>query len=262
MRTRKLFAAPGLAALLVALCCLAGRAQEPKAQLPADVVPSTYRMFMVTDKRFEPLKDDEGKPVIGADGKPVQNPKNRTGKIHCLVCEYGLNPTVAVFVRADAKAVGPDGGVGKLVKQVNAMVPKHRAEKLGAFVAFLRLDFEGKAGTKVVTVKTKRPDGTEAENKVETDQEYPDDEKRDAYAKDIADFEAALAVPNVPFGLAPEKSKANAAWKIGDADEVTVIFYQRMRIVGQPWRFAKAADLTDAKVAEIVKGIETALEKD
>jgi hypothetical protein len=261
MRTRTLVAVPGFAALF-ALSCLAGRAQEPKAQLPPDVVPSTYRMFLVTDKRFEPLKDDEGKPIIGPDGKPVQNPKNRTGKIHCLVCEYGLNPTVAIFVRADAKALGADSGVGKLAKQVNAMVPKHRADKLGAFVAFLRLDFDGKPGTKVVTVKTKRPDGTEAENKVETDQEYPDDEKRDAFAKDIADFEAALPAPSVPFGLAPEKSKANTAWKIADTDEVTVIFYHRMRIVGQPWRFAKAADLTDAKIAEIAKSIETTLGKD
>ena len=261
MRTRTLFAVPGLAALF-ALSCLAGRAQEPKAQLPPDVVPSTYRMFLVTDKRFESLKDDEGKPLIGPDGKQVANPKNRTGKIHCLVCEYGLNPTVAIFVRADAKTLGADSGVGKLAKQVNALVPKHRADKLGAFVAFLRLDFDGKPGTKVVTVKTKRPDGTEAENKVEQDQEYPDDEKRDAFAKDIADLEAALPAPNVPFGLAPEKSKANAAWKIADTDEVTVVFYHRMRIVGQPWRFAKAADLTDAKIAEIVKSIETTLGKD
>jgi hypothetical protein len=259
MRTRTP-AAVGLAAL-VAFCGLSP-AQEPKAELPPDVVPSTYRMFLVTDKRFEPLKDSEGKFLKGPDGKNVESPKNRSGKIHCLVCEYGLNPTVAIFVRADAKGLTADSGVGKLVKQVNALVPKYRADKLGAFVAFLRLDFDGKAGTKVVTVKTKRPDGTEAESKVEADQEYPDDEKRDAFAKDISDFETAVVAPNVPFGLAPEKSKANAAWKVADTDEVTVVFYHRMRIVGQSWRFAKAADLTDAKVSEIVKGIETALGKD
>ena len=163
MRIRTLLAAP-LFAAAIALCGLAAPAQEPKVEFPPDVVPSTFRMFMVTDKRFEPLKDAEGKFLKGPDGKDVQNPKNRAGKIHCLVCEYGLNPTVAVFVRADAKTLGgPEAGVGKLVKQIDALVPKHRSDKLGAFVAFLRLDFDGKPGTKVVVIKTKRPDGTEAE---------------------------------------------------------------------------------------------------
>ena len=255
MRIHTFVAAPILAGLM--LSCVA--AQEPKVDLPKDVVPSTFRMFMVTDRRFEPLKDAEGKLLKGPDGKDVQSPKNRTGKIHCLVCEYGLNPTIAIFVRADAKGLEADSGVGKLTKQVNALIPKYRADKLGAFVAFLRLDFDGKPGTKVVVVKTKRPDGTEAEDKIEQDQEYPDDEKRDDYAKQIAEFETKLAAPNVPFGLAPEKSKTITAWKVADANEVTVILYHRMRIVGQPWTFAKAADLTDAKIAEIVKATETAI---
>ena len=254
MRTRKPLAA---LALLAAASCLT--AQEPKAEFPPDVIPSTFRMFLVTDKRFEPLKDAEGNLLKGPDGKEVPSPKNRTGKIHCLVCEYGLNPTVAVFVRADAKGLDPASGVGNLVKKLNALVPKYRADKLGAFVAFLRLDFDGKPGTKVVTVKTKRPDGTETEEKIEQDQEYPDDEKRDEYARAIAEFEAKLPAPNVPFGLAAEKSKAVSAWKIAEGDEVTVIFYQRMRVVGQPWRFAKAADLTDAKADEIVKSVEAAI---
>jgi hypothetical protein len=256
MRIRTLLAAPGLAGL-IALSCLAARGQEPKVQLPPDVLPSTFRMYMVTDNRFEPLKDADGKVLVGADGKPVQNPKNRTGKIHCLVSEYGLNPTVAVFVRADAGSLGDKSGVAKLAKQVNALVPKHRSDKLGGFVAFLRLE----SGPKPVVVKTKRPDGTEAEEKIEQDKEYPDDEKRDTHAGSIRDLEQALAVPNVPFGLTPEKSKAIAAWKIGDADEVTVIFYNRMRIIGQPWRFAKDTDLTDEKIAEIVKTVEATLDR-
>ena len=32
-----------------------------------------------------------------------------------------------------------------------------------------------------------------------------------------------------------------------------------MRIVGQPWRFAKHTDLTDEKVAEILKATESAI---
>src|SRR5262245_40133128 len=252
MRTRRLFAAAGL----LTLVGLAATAQDPpkedpKIPLPPDVVPATFRMFLVTDKRFEPLKDAEGKPLKGPDGKPMPNPKNREGKIHCLVCEYGLNPVVAVFVRPEAKMLGADSGVGKLIKGLDSLIPKNRADKLAGFVAFLNVE----GGTKVVTVKTKRADGTEAEEKIEQDKEYPDDEKRDVYASDIRDFEKALAAPNVPFGLAPTKSKSITAWDIKD-DDVTVVVYYHLRRYGEVWRFKSFKDLTDEKVAEILKAAE------
>ena len=82
--------------------------------------------------------------------------------------------------------------------------------------------------------------------------------KGDKYAADIRKLrsrEHSL----FPFGLAPNKSDSVAGWKIGEKDDVTVIVYYRMRMVGQPWRFAKAADLTDEKVAEILKSAEAAI---
>jgi len=260
MRIRVLIAVVGLGGLL-SLAAIEAPAQEPKpvdptkAALPADVVPAAFRMYMVSDTRFPPLKNDDGTAKKGADGKDVQSPKNRAGKIHCLVCEYGLNPTVAIFVRSEAGLLGADSGVAKLTRGLDGLIPKYRADKLGGFVAFLRLE----GGTKVVAVKVKRADGSEGEEKVEQDLEYPDDEKRDSYAKDIRDFAGSLNAQNVPFGLAPEKSKAVTAWGIKDTDEVTVVVYYRMRMVTKPWAFAKVADLTDEKVAEILKATETAI---
>src|SRR5262249_42037633 len=165
--------------------------------------------------------------------------------------EYGLNPVVAIFVRPDAKMLGPESDVAKLVKGLNALIPKNRSDKLAGFVAFLNVE----GGTKGVTIKTKRADGTEAEEKIEQDKEYPDDEKRDVYASEIRDYEKALAVPNVPFGLAPTKSKTIAAWDIKD-DDVTVVVYYHMRRFGDVWRFKSFKDLTDEKVAEILKAAE------
>jgi hypothetical protein len=259
MRIRTLFVAFGLAAA-IALSSPAAPADdakkvEPKFDLPADVLPSTFRMFLVTDKRFEPLKDADGKLLKGPDGKDLPSPKNREGKIHCLVCEYGLNPVVAIFVRADAAMVGPADGVGKLIKGVDALIPKYRADKLASFVAFLRLQ----GGTKTVVVKTKNAAGVEVEEKVEQDLEYPDDEKRAVYVNEITKVANGLNAPNVPMGLAAETSKAVTAWKIGAKDEVTVIVYYRMRIIGQPWRFQQIKDLTDEKVAEILKVTEKAI---
>lgn len=257
MWSRIPFAAAGLVAL-AGLLPPPAPAQDPKVAIPADVIPSPFRMFMVTDDRFEPLKDAENKTLVGPDGKPVPNPKNRKDKIHCLVCENGLAPMVVAFVRANPKGLGADSGVGRLAKGLNALIPDYRGDKLGGFVAFLNLE----GGTKVVTVKTKRPDGTEGEEKVEVDLEYPDTDylKRDEAVNEVRKLAEALGVPNVPFGLAPSKSKALTAWGVKDAD-VTVFFYYRMRKVGPGWTFAKDADLTQEKVDEILKTVKDTITK-
>jgi hypothetical protein len=231
MRIRALFVA-GLAGLLG----LTAAAQEPK---PAEVVPGTFRAHLVTDGRFPPKKDKDGKEE-GPDAR------NRTGKLHCLVCENGLVPVVAVFVRADPDRLGVDSGVARLAKAMDGLIREYRSDKLAGFVMFLRLE----AGTKVVTVKTRQADGTEVETKIEQDKEYPDDENRAKHVDAIEKFAAALAVPNVPFGLAAETSKVITGWGIQDADEVTVVFYNRMRVV-ERWRFARDADLTDDQIARI-----------
>ena len=226
----------GLAGLMTA------PAQDPKAgprpMLPANVVPSAFRAFLVTDGRFPPVKTPEGKDEA--------DPRDQTGKIHCLVCENGLAPVVGVFVRADAKTLG-SSGLAKLVKSLDALIGEYRSYKLAGFVMFLRLE----GGDK--TIKITAPDGKESPLTV--DLEYPDDEKRDEYSQGIRDFAAAVKAPNVPLGLAPEKSKTVSAWGIGEKDEVTVVAYYRMRQIAQPWRFAKVADVTDAKIDEILRSV-------
>ena len=245
MRIRLLVLSLALAAGLTAL------AQEPKqpprAAIPPDVIPATFRAFLVTDQRFPPIKEGEGK-----DAKERPNPLNREGKIHCLVCENGLAPMVAIFVRPEAKSFGAESGLAKLVKGVNSLIPKYRGDKLGAFVIFL--DLQG--GKKAIKVP-----GAEGgtETSLTVDQEFPDDERRDTYVAEIRDLANALNTPNVPFGLAATKSDAVSAWKIGEKDDITVIIYNHMRISGQPWRFAKANELTDEKVAEILKAVDKAI---
>jgi hypothetical protein len=223
---------------------LTAAAQPPKSAFPPDVIPSTFRAHLVTDSRFPPIKTGEGK-----DAQERPNPLNRPGKIHCLVCENGLAPVVAAFVRPEAKAFGAESGLAKLAKGVNGLIPKYRSDKLAAFVMFLNLE-GGKKAIKIPGAEG----GTDTSLTV--DQEYPDDEKRDTYTAEIREFANAVNTPNVPYGLAANKSDAVTAWKIGEKDDITVVLYHRMRVVGQPWRFAKASDLTDEKVAEILKATE------
>jgi hypothetical protein len=248
MRIR-LLSATGLAGLILSFC-VAAPAQEAKTKLPDNVIPAAFRAFLVVDGRFPPTKT--------ADGMEQVDARNRTGKLHCLVCENGLAPVIAVFVRlrGDAKAtLATDKGVGDLVKRTNALIPKYRADKLASFVMFLRLE----GGTKVVTLKSLK-DKMEVETKVEQDLEYPDedDEKREKYTEDIRDYAKALATPNVPFGLAAEKSKAVTEWGIKEGDEVTVVVYYRMRVVKR-WAFKTPDALTENDVTEILKVAENAI---
>lgn len=215
-----------------------GRAVVRGASL-ANVVPGSFRAQLVVDNRFK-------QPVKESDGTESLDPRNRTGKMHCLVCEYGLSPVVAVFVRADLKGVDAGSGLGKLIKGVDSMVPKYRADKLSSFAMFLKLE----GGPKLVTIKG--PDGSET--KVEATKEYPDDEKRDIYAKEIRDFANAVGADNVPFGLAPTVSPSITAFNIGETTPVTIIIYNRFR-TAQRWEL-KLDELTDEKIGEIFSATE------
>lgn len=205
----------------------------------ANVVPATFRMQLVVDNRFKQM-------VKNTDGSESRDPRNRTDKMHCLVCEYGLSPVVAIFVRSDLKNAKATDGLGKLIKGTDALIPKYRSDKLAAFVSYLKLD----GGSKLVTVKA--PDG--GEEKVEAAKEYPDDEKRDIYAKEVRDFATAVNADNVPFGLSPTSSPFVAAFGIDEGTQVTVIIYNRLRMA-QRWEL-KMDDLTDVKIAEILNATE------
>lgn len=228
---------------LVAGVALA-QAQEPKSASKtgrdaANVVPSTFRAQLVVDNRFppkvKPPKDDGDR-----------DPRDRTGKMHCLVCEYGLSPVVAVFVRGDVSKLQATDGLSKLIKGTDALIPKYRADKLSAFAAFLKLD----GGTKAVTVKG--DDG--GDTKVAVDLEYPHDEARDAKVAEVKAFAAIVNAENVPFGLAADKSTAATAFKVEETTPITVVIYNRLRIVKR-WTL-KSDELTDAKVAEILNATE------
>lgn len=247
MGIRALISAAGLVAMGGLVALAQDAKPQPKLVIPPDVIPSTFRAFLVTDSRFPPLKEGEGK-----DATEVPNPLNRSGKIHCLVCENGLAPVVAIFVRPQASAFKGDSNLARLIKGVNTLIPKHRSDKLAGFVMFLNLS----GGKKSIKVPNSEGGG---ETALTVDQEFPDDEKRDTYVAEIRDFANAVDAPHVPFGLAANKSDALNAWKIGEKDDITVIVYYHMRVVGQPWRFAKAADLTEEKVAEILKTVEQAI---
>ena len=218
---------------------VAAAAAVARGATSANVVPAPFRMQLVVDNRFKV-------PVKNADGTTSPDPRNRTGKTHCLVCEYGLSPVIAVFVRTDLKSADAGGGLGKLIKGADALVPKYRSDKMAAFVAYLKLE----GGPKLVTVKA--ADGSD--EKVEAPKEYPDDEKRKAHEDEVSAFATALAADNVPFGLAPTTSPSVAAFGLAEGTPITVVIYNRLRMARR-WDL-KPDEITDEKIAEILTAAE------
>ncbi len=61
-----------------------------------------------------------------------------TGNPHCLVCEYGLRPVVAVFARSVPETGKP---LDNLLKKLDETVAKNQASEFRGFAVFLSQDF-------------------------------------------------------------------------------------------------------------------------
>jgi hypothetical protein len=119
------------------------------------------------------------------------------GRFHCLVCQHGLNPTAAVFVRGTG-----DLGVSALLQALEAAVKTKKNEKarLGAFAIF-------------------------------TDEQVPDvvsnDDTREDTAKKLEDTAAKLDRVTVAL-----ESKSNLEkYRLNPDVEVTLILYDKLKIV-------------------------------
>lgn len=141
---------------------------------------------------------------------------SHAGNPHCLVCEYGLRPVVAVFVRESALG---STAVKSLLPKLDEAVGKHPSTRLKGFVVVLSDDFGKEENRKTVA------------NRLETE------------LRDLKNLVAA-----VETSAGPEKYELNK-----DA-EVTVILYKQLKVEAN-FAFAKADELEKATpaIADAVK---------
>jgi hypothetical protein len=254
---RRTFATLGLAAVVAAAVAAQ---DDPKPRPKKAVVPDAFRAYLVTDARFLPRGTPPGEEAFdnwtvqaSVQLKPEErDARDRTSKVHCLVCENGAAPVVAIFVRTDPTKLDPNSGVMKLAhalgraevddpkarRKPKGLIRQYRGDKLAAFVMFLCLEGE-----------------------------YPaeqNDDTRDVLAQQVRDLAIKTNAPFVPFGLAPKASKMIDAWGIKPTDEVTVILYNRLRIEnkadGTPARWTFGAEgPTDEQIAEILKATQASI---
>lgn len=182
----------------------------PAALKPGAAVPGPFRSYIVSDDRTD-----------------TKSPRNRTNKMHDPVTESGLNPTVAIFSRTTPQAA--DAPVAKLVRQLDSLAVKHRADRLGVFAFFLTLT-----------------------------KEYPEEEQRDEKAKAVRDLAGQLKAQTVPFALAAGASDQTRAWGLAEGHDLTVVFYNRLK-VRDVWTFAADKPPTDEDIKKIVDTVDAAL---
>ena len=211
--------------LLLGFACLASAvalaAQDAK---PGASVPSAFRSFVVTDDRFPPKTT----PIKAPEDR---DPRDRTDKMHCLVCEYGLNPAVLVFSRATP---AEDGAAAKLARQLDLILQTReaRANSFNAAVIFLTL---------------------EAEYPADAARNDKGEFLREEKAKQVKDLATQLKTPRLAFGLAAKASPVLAEWGVADGDETVVVLYNRLRLVKR-WNFAAGAP-TDDEIKAIAAAV-------
>ncbi len=188
---------------------LLSNAQEPAPKaIPEEKkeVASTFRAQVIVDQRTD-----------------AKNPRNRTNKLHCFVCENDLNPTVIVFARTIPTE--KDSTAGKVILALNQVAQADRAiaDNFGAYAIFLALD-----------------------------KEFQEDDMRDVGGNAVKAFSAALKAPAVPMAIAAKQSKMTESWNIGESD-ITVVFYHRLKEV-ERWKF-EAGGMDDLKIAAMAGSI-------
>ncbi len=75
------------------------------------------------------------------------------GNLHCLVCEYGLKPTVVVFARDSAAG---NKALGTLLQKLDEAVGRHKNARLRSFAVFLSEEFPKEEGRKDIVSKLEK----------------------------------------------------------------------------------------------------------
>jgi hypothetical protein len=143
----------------------------------------------------------------------------RAGKPHCLVCDYGLDPGVAIFART--VPTKPDAPLADLIKKLDDLIAKRPDVRLGAFVVFLN-------------------DAKETE--------------REALIKSLEKLSAALKLQHVVLSIGP--AAGPEGYDIDKDAEVTVLVYQKLEVKAN-FAFPRGTPLTakdaDTIAAEVQK---------
>jgi hypothetical protein len=187
-----------LASLLVGGLAAFGQRDAVQSGLPAGAdIPSPFHAYIVNGKY--------------------------KGRYHCLVCERGLDPTVALFVRG----VPTSEPFVKLLSQLDAATQQFAGARFGAMGVFTADDLK-------------------------------DEAERDALAVKIEDVERQAKLKNVTLAIESVKNLQDPndpkkGYQLNPQAELTVLLYKQQHVAAN-FAFA-AGKFTDADVAKVMKAV-------
>jgi hypothetical protein len=172
-------------------------------------------------------------PKSGATTPGPFHPYNVTGKysgqFHCLVCQYGLSPVAAVFVRG----TDADDGLIELLKRLDQAVNRYDRANFRCFAVFLDKD--------VLRDDQRAASGQDAWKDAEI--LFKDDDRRAELAKKLTEgVQDKAELKNIVLSLANDAGPSG--WNLAKDADVTVVLYRDHEVL-QSFAF-KRDELKDA----------------
>jgi hypothetical protein len=226
MMAFQLFAGLFLACAVLIVAALGSAQEKTEPKAPSNDVPRGFRMYLVSDGRF----DEEAKdPAKKAPLKKAKDIRNRVGNLHDPVTEFGLNTVIGVFARTIPKK--EEGPAFVVLKSQQALARKYRSQRLGAFMAFLALT-----------------------------KDFAEDDARYDRMKEIEEGTKPAQATLVEIGLA-EATLADMTtppqvkdWGIGPDDNIVIVLYHRFHIVKR-WTFKADAPPTEKDLQDLAAAV-------
>ncbi len=165
---------------------------------------------------------------------------SRAGRPHCPVCEFGLDPVVAIFVRGteDKDPTVPEG----FLKKVDDLVEKRRdLSFLHAFAVFLT----PKARSSITEKKIEKVEDLVAEGAA-----------REKAIKEVTQLAAPLK--HVVVGVYPPANLPES-YKIANKPGVTLLYYDKHRVLLN--RAYPEGKLKDEEIDAFVGAVDKMLQK-
>ncbi len=166
------------------------------------------------------------------------------GRLHCFVCRFGLNPAVVIFIKApaeekkDEKDDKDDLKFESLKMALNKLLADKAIKKLLKQLDQTADDFQERGfGVGVVVLSPDARDSTNNAAEEKSKELVKEAVRREILIEHITKFaqndngdgEKAEPYKHVVVGVYPENGPEK--YKLNPKAEVTVLFYQRMKIV-------------------------------
>jgi hypothetical protein len=192
-------------------------AADPIGTEPGQVLPGPFPAYIVAagSKPAPPVNEKTQTEERLNFGDPT-----RAGKFHDLITRFGLDPTVAIFIREAPPA--EDSPLAQLLKSLDAQIRANRNARLHAFAVFLRLK-----------------------------DDFLKDDSRIPQIKAIDQFANKLGLKELPVAIDLAESDRTRAYKLGADATVTIILYEKLKVRS---KFVFTADkpLDEAAVKNIL----------